>query len=449
MGRLPVIRFHMEWQEAPGVRDAVLARTWCRLVIEANGRLVTTAVHGPSESLRGGIYGSAFPLCQWIVENWWFLLHESYRHPTLYASRDLARTQEDREWMQRHSLLAAREGFSLPEVVLYRDGNKVVVRWRPDAEALGYALRFVGQGEAHLKTAEVQQGLAAAVQAVVDRLGGVEAPEVRNLREDWRAILGATEQESRLCEWSARLGLDAFDRDELTEDLEQTLLGWLADFDAPLRDDFLDAVQVQALPASMDWVRRAVSLAAGAGPGGAPASISSDGDRDTAYRCGYTCAAALRRHLWPTNGRGPVGDLDEMLVRLGWAKFPSRTLSIDPDGPLEAAASRSDEGAPVAIISDVGRAGNRFRLARTVFLRHFTASGQTYPRLATAAHTWEQRASRAFAAEFLAPAAGLAEHLGGRASPSQIEKLAGHYDVSPQAIGHQIENHRLAWINDS
>ena len=32
-----MIRFRMEWQDAPGVRDTVLARTWCRLVIEAGG----------------------------------------------------------------------------------------------------------------------------------------------------------------------------------------------------------------------------------------------------------------------------------------------------------------------------------------------------------------------------------------------------------------------------
>ena len=87
-----MIRFHVEWHDAPGVRDTVLARTWCRLVIEAGGQLVTEAVHGPSQSLRGGVYGSVFPLCQWIVENWWFLLNESYRFPTRYTSRDLAST---------------------------------------------------------------------------------------------------------------------------------------------------------------------------------------------------------------------------------------------------------------------------------------------------------------------------------------------------------------------
>lgn len=138
-----------------------------------------------------------------------------------------------------------------------------------------------------------------------------------------------------------------------------------------------------------------------------------------------------------------------MLIRLGWAQRPSRTLALDSESPLEASLTRSEAGAPVAIIGDAGPAGNRFRLARSAFLHHFTGNGKMRRRLVTEAHTWEQRASRAFAAEFLAPAAGLARCLRGRASPSLIGELANHYGVSSYAISHQIENRRLAWINDS
>ncbi len=445
-----MIRFRMEWQDAPGVRDTVLARTWCRLVIEAGGRLVTEAVHGPSQSLRGGVYGSAFPLCQWIVENWWFLLNESYRFPARYASPDLARTPRDREWVQRHSLLAAQEGNALPDLTLHRDEQKVVVRWMPDGTSSMHPfLRFTGEGETHLEVADAERGLAEAVQAVVDRLYGMEEPEVRDFRKDWAAISGTTEEERRLCEWSARLGIDPFDPDELTDDLEVALLESVADLDAPLRDDFLDAAHPQTVRRDVDWLRQAETLAADAGRGRTPENVSCDIDAGTAHKHGYACATALRQHLSPTNGHGPIGDLDEILNRLGWAHCPSRTTNLEPESPLEAALTRSDEGAPVAIIGDAGQAGNRFRLARTVYLRHFTLSGQAHRRLVTEAHTWEQRASRAFAAEFLAPAAGLSKHLGGRASPSEIDELADHYGISSQAVGHQIGNHRLAWINYS
>ena len=199
----------MEWQDAPGVADAVLARTWCRLAIEAGGRLVTEAVHDPSQSLRRSVYGSTLPLCQWIVENWWFLLNEPYPFPARYPSRHLARTPRDREWVQRHSLLAAREGFSLPDLTLHRDERQVVVRWNPDSNAPAYApLRFTGEGEIRMAVADAERGLADAVQAVLERLDGVNAPEVENLREDWAAVVGATEEERRLCESAARLGVD-------------------------------------------------------------------------------------------------------------------------------------------------------------------------------------------------------------------------------------------------
>ena len=105
-----MIEFRIEWQEAAGVRDRVLARTWCRLAIEADGQVVTRAIDSRARSVRDGVYGLAFPLCCWIVENWWFLQHEAYRFRRPCGSRDLARNNHDRAWVRRHSLLAAREG---------------------------------------------------------------------------------------------------------------------------------------------------------------------------------------------------------------------------------------------------------------------------------------------------------------------------------------------------
>ena len=469
-----MIRFRMEWQDAPGVRDTVLARSWCRFVIEADGRLVTEAVHGASESLRGGIYGSAFPLGRWIVENWWFLLNESYRFPARYASRDLARTLQDRVWVQRHSLLAAREGGALPDLTLHRDEQKIVVRWTPDGTAsIHPPLRFTGEGEIHLDVADAERGLAEAVQTVMDRLDGFDEPEVKAFRQDWAAITGATEQERRLCEWSARMGIDPFDPEELTDDLAETLPELMLNLDTPLRDDLLDAERPQTLQRDMGWLSRAEALAADAGSashreptfqprsrlppvGGLaaarnPEAVRSDADTGTAHGLGYACAAALRQYLSPADGHEPIEDLDEILVRLGWAQSPSRTMEPEAESPLEAAVTRSEDGAPVAIVgnAETDTNGHRFRLARSIFFRHFSRKRGAGRRLVTEAHTREQRASRAFAAEFLAPAAGLSQRLGGSVSSRGIDELAHHYGISAWVIGHQIQNHRLAWISDS
>ena len=412
---------------------------------------MTEAVHVPSESLRGGVYGSAFPLCQWLVENWWFLLNETYRFPVRYPSAELARTPRDREWVQRHSLLAAQEGYALPDLTLYRDEQRVVARWLPDGRTSPHpAVRFTGEGEAQLRVADAEHGVAEAIRNVVERLHGVDAPEVVALRKNWAAVEGANEQERQLCEWSAHLGIDPYDRGELTENLEQTLRESVTALDTRLRGDLLNAAQPRTLPRDLRWLREAEARAAGAGGGRRSAeNVPCDSRAPTAHRFGYACATALRRRLLPASADDPIDDLDGLLVRLGWARQPCRSLDLDSESPLEAALTRSNQGAPVAVVGEAGADANRFRLARSAFLHHFAPSGRTHRRLVTDAHTWEQRASRAFAAELLAPAAGLAKRLGRKASPRQIDDLARHYHVSSQAVGRQIENHRLAWTSDS
>ena len=355
--------------------------------------------------------------------------------------------------------MAAREGGALPDLTLHRDDErKVVARWAPDGGGSDHpSLCFTGEGERHLEIADAERGLAEAVEAVLDRLEGFEEPEVSAFRKDWAAITGATEQERNLCEWSARLGIDPFDPEELTDELAETLPELLAGLEAPLRDDLLDAERPQTLHGDVEWLRGTESLAADAGsarhrefdppPPTEAASAASNMHAHTAHGLGYACAATVRRHLSPADGHEPFGDLDEILVRLGWARDPFRKAPR-AEGPLEAALERSGNGAPVAVVSDTDHTGNRFKLARAIFLRHF-GRDRTGRRLVTEAHTREQRASRAFAAEFLAPAAGLSRHVGERVSRSEIEHLAHHYDVNPFAIGHQIQNHRLAWIGDS
>jgi hypothetical protein len=109
---------------------------------------------------------------------------------------------------------------------------------------------------------------------------------------------------------------------------------------------------------------------------------------------------------------------------------------------------RSDSGAPVVVAyqgDDIKP--ERFRLARSLFLHHF-ATAQAR-RLVTPAHTWDQQASRAFAAEFLAPAGALAKQVAGPVSFSDIDKLGDEYRVNSLVIEHQIDNHQLGFVTDA
>jgi hypothetical protein len=418
-------------------------------VIEAGGRLVSESIDHRSDSKHGGIYGSVFPLSQWIVENWWFLLNESYRFSAPYRSRDLARSANDRGWVQRHSLLAAREGGALPDLAIYRDGAFIVARWEPDidSESMLSLLRFIGFGEARIDPTDAEQGLREFVTQVVDRLDGVEDLDAKALREEWTAVLQSMGSERDLCEWSARLGLHPYDSNELTDELAQILRDRVSALEASLRTDLLDAESSGSLVADLGWLAEAHTLAAEAGGSVIAEPKISGIESKTAHGLGYERARILRRYLGAEDGHDPIPDLEEILRRLGWAESPTATMTSQPEGLLGAVVDRSREGASVVITPPVNTPGGRFGIARSIFLRHFSGSG-TERRLVTEAHSWDQRASRAFAAEFLAPASGLSSRIQGSGSLSQIDELAGEYDVSPLVIAHQIVNHRLpGWEN--
>ena len=446
-----MIEFRVEWQQAAGVRDRILARTWCRLTIEADGQVVTRATDNRARSVRDGVYGSAFPLCCWIVENWWFLQHEAYRFRRPCGARDLARNRADRAWVRRHSLLAAREGGALPDLTLFRDGDAVVARWLPDGrDATHPFLRFASEGQTRMTVEAAAHGLASFVHSVLERVDDLAEPEVDAVRRDWAAISGATPDERELCGWSARLGLDPYDPDELTDRHEELMRASVSRLEAALREDLLDASTADGLPADVSWIAAAHGIAVSAGTRAASKSKRSSISavrKPTAHEAGYECARALRRNLPPPTG-GAVTDVREAMQEFGWAQSPLLTTPSKPASLIDAMVDRSPSGAAVVVApADCGFRQERFRLARALFLHHFAASPER--RLVTAAHTWDQQASRAFAAEFLAPAEVLAKHVGARISLRGIDELADEYQVSPVVIEHQIENHRLGSLTDA
>ena len=393
-----MIEFRVEWQDAPGVRDPVLARTWCRLTMDVDGQVVSRAIDHRSDSLRDGIYGSVLPLCSWMVENWWCLQHEAYRFHRPWRSHDLAVDVDHRAWVQRHGLRAVGEGGVLPDLMLFRDGDVVVARWFADkADAAHPYLRFVGDGQASMPFEEVAQGLTDFVVRVLDRIEGMGAPEVEALRpasglggdrpdgatgrarasgrssrrDDGRcAPHGRTLDRCR----PRRVGLDPYDLDELTDQREDLLRASVSSLEGELRGDLLDAATADALPTDARWIDAAhdIALESGLSAANEPA-LAPVGHRSTAHETGYECARTLRGRLG-ANG-GPAADMRAVMRALGWAQEPLLTTDSRPTSPLDAILDRSASGAPVVVTyQDGGVESERFRLARSLFLRHFATS---------------------------------------------------------------------------
>ncbi|MDP1590812.1 MAG: hypothetical protein Q8M07_23865, partial [Prosthecobacter sp.] len=89
----------------------------------------------------------------------------------------------------------------------------------------------------------------------------------------------------------------------------------------------------------------------------------------------------------------------------------------------------------------------RFTFSRAVYDCLVRAGKGEPVTLLTKSHRDRQRANRAFAAELLAPSAGIKQLLG-KTMPGEedIAWLAEHFGVSDRVVRHQIENHRIATI---
>ena len=155
------------------------------------------------------------------------------------------------------------------------------------------------------------------------------------LRDQWSWISESADEDREFCEWSARLGLDPHDTDELTDDQAETIATLISPLEDSVRNDLLDAAQLRSLQADLEWLDQARSLAADAGGSVHPAPTLSKVEGRTAHESGYACATALRHHLCSSDECEPIGDMDEFLHRLGWAQSPSRTLGLGPEGPLK------------------------------------------------------------------------------------------------------------------
>ncbi|MBT9559505.1 MAG: hypothetical protein IV100_25975 [Myxococcales bacterium] len=437
------MQFEVEWEDAPGVRDRVLAATWGRLSLKVDGSYVTEVLDLRSSSRRTGIYGSLFPLAEWIVDSWWNLLHEPCPTTPVVSAR--AAKSWMRPFLQRHGLLSARDGGALPDLSIWNDGAETILHWDPDPPPISETrIRFVGQGHVRLPASAVQAGLTSLVNQVLGRLDALglgEDEDTVRVRAAWAAVGDSTSDEPETCRRLALLGLNPYDPDDATEEIV-ALVGRAGAFLPPLlADDLLTGTRPSELVADLAWVE------AGARDFGTHELPRLVRVGRTAHEAGYSAAREARR-LLGLDTRSPVRDLPSVLVAgLGWSEEVERERARGASTRLDALVGWSAATQkPLSLVaSRRSDTATRFRLARAAYV--ILASAVTAaPRLLTAAATHSQRESRAFAAELLVPAAALEERVRGAVSESQVEEIAEEFRVSPLLVKHQIENHRIGTI---
>jgi hypothetical protein len=437
-----MMQFDLSWIDAPDAGDTLERHTWAQLVLRAGALTPTRVYDRAAQSEREAIFIPAYPLARWIVDQWWSLLYEPWPFGERLPEPGATTSVQARSWLERHCLRVATPGFASPFVCIFGQGRTVGLTSRPDPRN-----RYVHTPVEFRESADISGDrealrleLARFVACVLDRITSVEDERAKALCADWQAICDASAQEAEFCRAAGRLGLDPYAADGwphgVLEWFERSPEGEL---ERKFTTDLLEAPDPPASkPSHHGQLARLVNeLKLTAGPPRFGTTAESQPFED-----GYALANLLRAQL-KLDDIDPLGDLREASeVASGRAMVVTETPGV-PEGRVLALVGWRANQVPVVATRRSGRPSTaRFLGARALYLAlRGTADG---PRLVTDARTWDQRASRAFGAELLAPRAGvkklLAEHEARFGREDAEVYVAEHYGVSPMALRHQDDN---------
>ncbi|MCW5556015.1 MAG: hypothetical protein KIS67_28140 [Verrucomicrobiae bacterium] len=385
-------------------------------------------------SVSTRLYLPLYPVAEWMVENWWSILHEVENGHNL----------SDPEYPVRHDLNRATGAFALPPLRFSSLGEAIELRWRR-AELPSKRVEFLSYGKAILDLQQVEDELTRFISIVIERLHSFEVKNTP-LQQDWAAIQALDEDERAFCKAAALAGMDPFaiskaDVRRLEEAAKLLPEHLLEDLLAILRtDEFskarkeLDALdqltQTNAAP-QRRLARLRGSLSHGSGP--------------VPYRVGYARAGEVREAL------GLNGDLlattdrfmEAVKLQAQGGVQGHRFQLTELEGYLGYAGK---DNACFVLGSETDSPRGRFKLARC--LHDFLYGSPGTAQVVTKADSFQQRVNRSFAAELLAPGRVLAKRVRKPfVVPSELEDLAVEFGVSSWLIKHQLENHKIAKVH--
>lgn len=430
------LRFDWDWVDAPGVDGPELAATWSRLRIEAGSSVVTLVLDERAKTVREHVYVPLYPMAEWLASNWWFLAAE--QESEFKQGADLTR---------RHSLAANREGYAYPDLHVFPRGTQTRLVWHRQASPRA-RIRFLDGGEALADSAGFRETCGDLLDSVVARLVSLGI-EDSLLQQEWMAVRAADAEEEDFCRTAAGLGWDPYAIDDarrgevlaLAERFGALLAEAVPALNAPhttagwtvIERALRDARRRNTLNLERIWsVRDRFS--------------SRDSSASHPWRAGQELARALREELG-LNGE-PVPTMEALGLALDEAAIDAATTRVAVDGGdailVDGLVTCGEGDRPAFAFRQRGEQGRRFHFCRALAEVLWRPGADA---LLTQIRTERQQSNRAFAAEFLAPSAGLRHRVRrARLNEDDIDELAKEFGVSPMVIGHQLDNHRLGGL---
>ncbi len=430
--------------DQPAAAGPVERGTWCALRIRVGQQLASRIWDKSLQSERTTLYLPAFPVAEWIVGNWWSLFNElcpSDRVPTSVAS------EAQFQWIKRHCLRAADSALLLPALYLFHDGQSLRAEWQKDIPGSMPNMpgEFIADGAEPLEANFTQESLATFINDCLNRVVQVRDSRVSQLAEQWKAIQGADVEEQHFCVLAGRMGIDPYDDTEMTAELARFLEQAITSPEDPLVRDLTEVARPEFIVQQWSWLTRVVTeLGLGPNPVDLSFDIPSRGLSPAFF--GYELASNVRA-LAKIPSTLPLDSVEAVAQYVTGKTLRFEDRNHAPGKGIRAIVGRSAGDIVCAGLVPPRPDSKRFLIARSLY--HALVTTQSSHRLVTDAFSWEQKASRAFAAELLAPRRALAERISTSGADSDaIESLSREFKASTVVIENQLENAGIPLSSD-
>lgn len=419
--------------EPEGERLTPEEATMGRLSIDLRGESVTSFKSDKGDT-GTAVDVPTIHLAEWLANNYWALLYEPKK----------TEQDDDASFKARHWLGVARNGFALPDLWIFSSGQKVEISaW--DVYLRFARLSFLTRATHQVDRDLVENSLKGFIDDVARRVIQLrlDAPE---FLEAWELVKNTTPEEALYCRLVGSLGCNPYDE---RPEIDGVLEG-LAEQLSP--NALLDLCQA-ADPASLRHMGEEASAAFRALPSAQKfearelhsIDVPSDREDFPAWKWGVAASDRMRQHLG-ISAREPEGG-DELLRHFGiHAGANSIHLTSANDYSRVMGALGAEEGPDATVrlaLSEHREQQRRFSAARAIFLA-WSRENKATGRLLTAARTRDQQASRAFAAELLAPISYIRSRSGASyVSTYRLDEIAQELQVSSAVVRYQAQNNKM------
>lgn len=420
--------FQYEWfDEVESSVDQVSQHTMARISIRVGDQIVTSIYDRYLKDYRDHVFVPLAHVAEWLTDNWWHLWHES----------DVVSGEPRPGFPSRHDLAHAGNGFVLPRITFTPMGNRILVaarRWNPQHAPL----EFRTECTATIDRDELRQEFRALIDAVLERLR-TKHISFDSLESEWLAIKSLDSDEREFCQAAALMGLDPFNISEQTAELITQV--WNRT-DPGVREEVFGSAQEQSLGMIEQWLNRSLEVVEQGRSGAdwrAVREAVHDGSvsEDLPWQRGHRDARAVRGELDAAPGKFAFAESGPLAI---WSQV------VQPPSPRIHGCVASDS--PSCVMVQRVEPGKRFLLARA--LGDYIGRELPGPTLLGTLDTARQAHSRAFAAEFLAPAEWIRKQVGSAEVVDQggVAEIAEVLGVSSWVVQHQIENNNIAVISN-